>query len=107
MWKVLFFNSIIEEIKAKTDNFIYLNLEKTEDLVKVNNYSGLIAFVKHNRKKGKCYLFLDEIQNIENWQLAIKDLRLDNCSIFITGSNSKLLFMNFLISYQEDLFNLS
>ncbi len=34
---------------------------------------------------------MDEIQEICDWQIAIKDLRLDNNSIFITGSNSKLL----------------
>ncbi len=56
----------------------------------------LVNFVKNNRKDGKCYCFFDEIQEIENWQVTIKDLRLANCSIFITGSNSKLLSGEFL-----------
>lgn len=34
---------------------------------------------------------MDEIQEIPHWQNAVKDLRLDNNSVFITGSNSKLL----------------
>ena len=41
--------------------------------------------------KGKCYLFFDEIQELDGWQEACKTLRLYDNSIFITGSNSKLL----------------
>ena len=89
--KSIILNEIIEEIKEKTNNIIYLNFEKASDLIKIRTATYLIDYVKANRKEGKCYLFLDEIQEIEDWPVAIKDLRLDNCSIFITGSNSKLL----------------
>ena len=41
------------------------------------------------------YIFLDEIQMLDNWQEACKTLRLYNNSIFITGSNSKLLSKEF------------
>lgn len=34
---------------------------------------------------------LDEVQEIKDWALACKSLRRENCSVFITGSNSKLL----------------
>ncbi len=37
------------------------------------------------------YLFLDEIQNIEHWHLFVNRLLRSGLSIFITGSNSKLL----------------
>ena len=43
-----------------------------------------------------CYCFFDEIQELPNWHLTIKTLRLNNCSIFITGSNSKLLSSEFI-----------
>jgi len=43
----------------------------------------------------KWYVFLDEIQTVENWDLACKSLRLENISLFITGSNSKLLSREF------------
>ena len=39
----------------------------------------------------KYYLFFDEIQNVSNFEKAINSLRLLNTSIFITGSNAKLL----------------
>lgn len=40
-------------------------------------------------------MFLDEVQEIDGWQLACKTLRLRECSVFITGSNSKLLSKEF------------
>ncbi|HPX84292.1 MAG TPA: ATP-binding protein [Bacilli bacterium] len=94
--KSVILESIIDEIKAKTDNIIYLNFEKTSDFLKASNVNQLVQYVKDNRKEGVCYCFFDEIQELANWQLAVKDLRLDNCSVFITGSNSKLLSQEFL-----------
>lgn len=94
--KSVILETIMNEIRDKSDNIIYLNFEKTTDFNKASNVEELIDYVKDNRKKGKCYCFFDEIQEIENWQIAIKDLRLDNCSIFVTGSNSKLLSSEFL-----------
>ncbi len=83
---------IMDEIAKKTDNIIYLNFEKTSDLIKVrNSYLGIIDYIEKNRKESKCYIFLDEVQLIDKWEIAIKDLRLGNNSVFVTGSNSKLL----------------
>lgn len=94
--KSVILQSIIDEIKEKTDNIIYLNFEKSDDFDKAPNGKDLIKYVKENKKNGICYCFFDEIQEVESWDKAIKDLRLDNCSIFITGSNSKLLSGEFL-----------
>ena len=88
--------TIINEIKDPTDNIIYLNFKKTTDFAKASSAKELIDYVKKNRKHGKCYCFFDEIQEIDDWQIAVKDLRLDNCSVFVTGSNSKLLSKEFL-----------
>ncbi len=89
--KSVILESIINEIKERTDNIIYLNFEKTVDLLKASNANELINYVTKNRKNGKCYIFLDEIQEIDNWEIAVKDLRLGDNSVFITGSNSRLL----------------
>lgn len=90
--KSVILQSIMEEIKSKTNNIIYLNFEKTNDLMKASNAVELVEYVNKNRKDGKCYIFLDEVQEVDDWQIAVKDLRLDSKnSIFITGSNSKLL----------------
>jgi len=43
-------------------------------------------------KANKVYLFFDEIQNVENWEVCINSYyKLPDVEIFITGSNSKLL----------------
>lgn len=89
--KSVILQQIMNEISKKSDNIIYLNFEKNSDKLKANSYSKIIDYVEKCRKEGKCYIFFDEIQEIDNWQYAIKDLRLGNNSIFITGSNSKLL----------------
>src|SRR5699024_7529033 len=39
------------------------------------------------------YIFLDEIQKVKDFEKGINSLRITNqCSIFITGSNSKMTF---------------
>ncbi len=42
--------------------------------------------------KGRCYLFLDELQEIDGWEKAVNSL-LENqdVDIYVTGSNSKLM----------------
>nr|WP_315102563.1 ATP-binding protein [uncultured Catonella sp.] len=42
--------------------------------------------------KDKVYIFLDEIQEVADWEKCINSMRVDyNCDIYITGSNAKLL----------------
>lgn len=52
----------------------------------------------HQHVKGKIvdnekyYLMFDEIQNVNNFEKAINSFRATlNCSVFLTGSNGKLL----------------
>ena len=89
--KSVIMEQIIKEISSKTDNFIYLNFEDKKVSSHITNADKLISFVEANKKDGKCYLFFDEIQTLDGWQDACKTLRLYNYSLFITGSNSKLL----------------
>lgn len=42
--------------------------------------------------EGKAYLFLDEIQEVAEWERCVNSLRAEyDCDIYITGSNAKLL----------------
>ena len=93
--KSVILDQVINEIKEKTDNFIYLNFEDKKIKDKINNGDLLIEYVENNRKEGKCYVFLDEVQVIDDWSSAVKTLRLHNNSVFVTGSNSKLLSKEF------------
>ena len=93
--KSVILDQVINEIKEKTDNLIYLNFEDKKIKDKINNGDLLIEYVENNRKEGKCYVFLDEVQVIDDWSSAVKTLRLHNNSVFVTGSNSKLLSKEF------------
>ena len=93
--KSVILEQIRNEIKQKTDNIIYLNFEDKRILTNISSSDELIDYIEKNKKDGKCYIFLDEIQMLDNWQEACKTLRLYNNSIFITGSNSKLLSKEF------------
>jgi uncharacterized protein len=75
----------------------YLNKEFIAfDFVK--NYQDLNELIKLYQEKlkpkGKIYLFLDEIQNIEAWERLVNSYAQDftkEYEIFISGSNSKML----------------
>ena len=90
--KSVILGQIKDEIEQSGAKCVYLNLEDRYE----NNFSSaneLVEFVL--KAKGAKYVFLDEIQNIPNWQEACKTLRLKGLSLFITGSNSKLLSSEF------------
>lgn len=95
--KSVILKQIMDEIKntgIKEKNIIYINFELT-DYANIKNYLDLDKFIKDKIKnKDKYYLFLDEIQYIEDWEKTINSYKAkyeDNISIFITGSNSDLL----------------
>lgn len=94
--KSIILKQIIEELKAegiKDDHIEYINFEYIEnenltDYKKFNEYINLLI-----KDKKMYYIFCDEIQNVDKFEKVINSLRAknDNISIFITGSNSKLL----------------
>lgn len=68
-------------------NFEDIQYEKVRTCEKLNKYIN--AKIKDN---SKYYIFLDEIQHVRNFEKILASFRATlNCSIFITGSNSKLL----------------
>lgn len=93
--KSVILQQIMQEISEKTDNVIYLNFEQLSVKNSIRDAIQLSEYVDKNRKQGKAYLFFDEIQVLDGWQDACRSLRLQNNSIFITGSNSKLLSREF------------
>ncbi len=93
--KSIILEQIMNEIKEKTDNIIYLNFEDERIISNISNCEQLLDYVDNNRKSGLCYVFFDEIQEVTDWQKACKTLRLHNTSVFITGSNSKILSKEF------------
>ena len=74
------------------DHLIYLNLEDL-DYEYIKNASDLNKEIKTRIvDDGKYYIFLDEIQHIEEFEKALASFRATlNVSLFVTGSNSTLL----------------
>ena len=89
--KSIILEQIKEEISFSTKNIIYLDFDDRATTSFISNWEDIIKYVNENRNDGICYVFLDEVQEIENWFLACRSLRRENCSVFITSSNSKLL----------------
>lgn len=74
-------------------NIILINFESAK-YRNVKNSRELDLLIKSliENINGKVYLFFDEIQNVDGWELSINACRVDwDCDIYITGSNSKLL----------------
>ena len=95
--KSVILNQIIDEIKQNKiddNHIIYINFELKEYSF-IKNDDDLYKFIKEKIvDKKKYYIFFDEIQNINKWELAINSFKAEykeNISIFITGSNSDLL----------------
>ena len=93
---------VLEQVKSELESqgkkIIYLNFEKRAVYDNLYNDKTLLDYIQQKINESpneKWYVFLDEIQTVENWNLACKSLRLENISLFITGSNSKLLSREF------------
>ena len=86
---------IIEEIRkkdVKEDHIVYINFEDYR-YRKLADPDCFYEYVESRIKgPGKYYLFFDEIQNVKEFELVVNSFRsTHDASIFITGSNSKLL----------------
>lgn len=93
--KSVILDQIKDEISQRSKNVIYLNFEDRTVRRKIHNGDELIDYVDENKDDQLWYVFLDEVQNLSEWNEACKTLRLHGCSLFITGSNSKLLSREF------------
>lgn len=76
----------------KEDHIIYINFEDY-DYTDYTEPKKFNEYVKSKiQDKEKYYLFFDEIQNVKDFEKVINSFRATmNVSIFITGSNSKVL----------------
>lgn len=95
--KSVILKQIIDEIKElgiDDKHIIYINFESLE-YSNINSAKDLYEYIKSFIKDGKTYyVFLDEIQKVDEFEKAINSLRItDQFSIFITGSNSRMTFL--------------
>ncbi len=113
--KSVILDQIINELKTNNNvddehiifiNFEYIEFEELLDYKKLNQY------VKNKIKDDQIYyLFLDEVQNVDSFEKVVNSLRasLKNISIFLTGSNSKMLSeeLSTVLSGRYVLFNIN
>ena len=92
--KSIILKQIIDELSEQTpmNHIIYMNFEDFE-YEDINTAKKLHEYIKSLIKDtDKYYLFFDEIQHVQEFEKVIASFKATlNCSIFITGSNSKLL----------------
>ena len=74
---------------VKDKNPAYLNFDN-EALIKINDHEDLIKELLAVYGDTK-YIFFDEIQNLNNWELLVNQLQRQGYNIILTGSNAKLL----------------
>lgn len=74
------------------DRIISINFEELE-YEELSDYKALYNYIKERLHKTETtYIFLDEIQQVENFQKAVDSLYVKkNTDIYITGSNAYLL----------------
>lgn len=75
------------------NQIIYINFEslRYQDILTASKLYGEVA-KRIEGNKNKFYLFLDEIQEVKDWEKAINSFVSDfNVDVYITGSNSNLL----------------
>ena len=95
--KSVILTQIMDEIvksDVNKDNIIYINFESLKyDFIK--NAKDLYNYIESLKKNNnKYYVFLDEIQKVEDFEKGINSLRItNNYSIFITGSNSRMTLL--------------
>jgi predicted AAA+ superfamily ATPase len=93
--KSVILRQVLNELEAAGKRCLFLDFDLRPVRAKISNADALIAYVNDYLGEDKLYIFLDEVQNVEGWNEAARTLRLYNTSVFITGSNSKLLSREF------------
>lgn len=88
---LLMFKDFLLDNGVDDKNIIHINFESAI-YDEINDYKDLYNYIKEKLSKGKNYILLDEVQNVEKWEKAINSINIDfNVDIYITGSNAYLL----------------
>ena len=85
------FINYLKNNNVENEQIIYINLEDADYDFK--DYKELYSYINNQiNSKKKYYIFLDEVQNVVNFQKAVDSLYIKkNIDLYITGSNAYLL----------------
>ncbi|PIS29652.1 MAG: hypothetical protein COT43_03360 [Candidatus Marinimicrobia bacterium CG08_land_8_20_14_0_20_45_22] len=93
--------SRLNEVGVPNDNLLFVNVEQAL-FSGMNTQEILDKFLSEYRRlrnpQGRIFLFFDEIQALDKWEIWIKyqyDLNKGKIKFFITGSNSQLMSSEF------------
>ncbi|MDP3432176.1 MAG: ATP-binding protein [Bacteroidota bacterium] len=90
-------NHLISEKGINPQNIFYINKEYIvfDEIKTSKDLEALFRYyMEHFHPTGKVYIFLDEVQNINNWETFVNSHSQDftfEYEVFLTGSNSNLL----------------
>jgi len=93
--KSVIIKQVFNELENDGRRCLFLDFDLRPVRKEINDADALLDHVRERLGDDKLYVFLDEVQNLEGWNEAVRTLRLWNTSVFITGSNSKLLSREF------------
>ncbi|MBQ3811348.1 MAG: ATP-binding protein [Kiritimatiellae bacterium] len=87
--------SVMEELRREgvpAENIVYVNLDKRgfKNIRRPEQLEEAVAS-RLPAKADQVYLFVDEVQNVEDFEPVLNAFREEGVSIFVTGSNSYLL----------------
>ena len=96
----LYYNYLLS-IGVDKKHIIAINLENDE-YENLYDRTKLREYIKSKIKdKKQYYLFLDEIQNVENFEKMLNGLnQIQNLDIYVTGSNSKFLSTDIITEFR-------
>lgn len=85
---------VMDEIRKRDPDAVIISINKEDyryDSIK--NHTHLMDYLKEHRSgKGNHYLFIDEVQDISGFEVALRSLlSVEDWDIYITGSNATLL----------------
>lgn len=81
----------LQKSGVSEDCIFHLNLESSEGQ-KITDSWELNEWLSRIPTDRQTYLFLDEIQNVDKWELSVAAIgTMHMCDLYITGSNSKML----------------
>jgi len=105
---------------VNSDNILTINFEDPYFIHRKEDPELLTEFYSEyltlKQPTGRQFIFLDEIQNIKDWQYWMRDMydRNDNIKFFVTGSNADMLSVEIdthltgrVISYENFPFSFS
>lgn len=85
--------TIAQELQVLLPDIQIMLIDKEKfEFASIENYVDLMQYIELNRKAEKIGLFIDEVQDIENFEKALRSLYSEDAfDIYVSGSNANLL----------------